>query len=57
MASSMISTALKPYLQWLARRRLQRIVDQAAQSPATIEYRIRRAAAKAGWRKRKGLSA
>lgn len=42
--------------QYTAKRRLQRLVDTAAQSPATIEYRIRRAAAKAGWRKRKGIA-
>lgn len=37
-----------------ARRRLQRIVEATATSHATTDYRIRRAAAKAGWARRKG---
>lgn len=39
--------------QYLAKRRLQIITDQRAKSYATTDYRIRRAAAKAGWAKRR----
>ena len=43
--------------RWLARRRLQRIVAQAASAPATVEYRKRRAAALKGLSKTKGGAA
>lgn len=39
--------------QYLAKRRLQRITEARANSPSTTDYRIRRAAAKAGWHKRR----
>jgi len=39
--------------QYLAKRRLQRITEERAKSYATTDYRIRRAAAKAGWAKRR----
>jgi len=40
--------------QYLARRRLQRIVDAQARSREVIDYRIRRAAGKLGWVRRMG---
>lgn len=40
--------------QYLAKRRLQRITEARANSYATTDYRIRRAAAKAGWARKKG---
>lgn len=38
---------------YLAKRHLQRITEQRAKSYATTDYRIRRAAAKAGWDRRR----
>jgi hypothetical protein len=42
--------------QEAAKARLQRIVDERANSMEIRNFRANRAAAKAGWRKRKGLA-
>jgi hypothetical protein len=44
---------MRYFRQWLAIRRLNKLVAAAKSAPATVEYRRRRAAGKAGWQRRK----
>lgn len=51
-----MTAAIRYARQWLAVRRLNRLIAASKRAPATVEYRRRREAAKAGWARKRGLA-